>query len=103
MKPEGGAGAEEECHVGPKLLLVDPICKYSPLHLDDVGFTCENLSMYLLGYQTSVGQSENITDENLSKKANKDFKWELTILCIGWIAWWFSSNISPIRAQVSSS
>ena len=32
------------------------------------------LSFHLLGYQTSIGQRENITDENLSKKEQNNDK-----------------------------
>ena len=59
---------------------------------------------HLLRYQTSIGKSENITDENLDKKQEvDDCKKELTILCIGWIAWWFSKSICAIQFQVGSS
>ena len=62
------------------------------------------LCMYLLRYQTSIGKSENITDENLDKKREvDDCKKEPTILCIGWIAWWFSKSIWAIQFQVGSS
>ena len=59
---------------------------------------------HLLRYQTSIGKSENITDENLDKKREvDDCKKEPTILCIGWIAWWFSKSIWAIQFQVGSS
>ena len=101
--------AEEECHVWSVLLLVDPIGKYPPLHLHDCVHVLEYsiCIIHLLGYQTSISKCEHITDENLHKEKilqnNLRSKLVFTILCIGWIAWWFSRSSAAIRPQVALS